>query len=197
MRRGFQLVRLAALALLATSLSPGCEGGQWPTADDAKVAAWPLATDARVAPPGQHYNAMAPKGWRTGVDQDVTVFAADFVNGSRTTIAIRSAPRDGAWETRRSADAIVPATRKAIAGMAEVKTLSETVATSGDGVMSGTEFDFTYVPASRPGLRYERRQIVLVGAKRVFHILHTGRVGALDATDRSFREVVASLREEI
>jgi hypothetical protein len=144
-----------------------------------------------------HYSSIKPAGWAEKRDRGSTVFVARAEGAwPRNTIAIRSVPVEGEWVEKRTADRVVQATAKVLAALPQ-STMSKTALRMSDGRWASAVFDVTFTPSSKPGVRYERRHVVLVGRRYVFHVVHTAPEGALVGTADAFEAVVDSLREEV
>lgn len=141
----------------------------------------------------EHFSINVPDGWRTERELGSIV----FVGGSgveHNTIAVRSVARRGDWVAERTLDVVLPATARALASLPDAAVTPATRLRV--GALEGAVYDVTYRPDAGQGARYGRRHAVLVGPERVFHVIHTAPIGALDKTDEMFEAALASLEEE-
>ena len=67
-----------------------------------------------------HFSIVALDGWAEKRERDTVVFVGPEREGrAQHTIAIRAVPVDGDWVERRTADRVIPATRKALEALPE------------------------------------------------------------------------------
>lgn len=139
--------------------------------------------------------AMADlEDWTLEREPGSLIFVADpDAFGDRVTITVRSsrrleadAPGDG------TTTSVIAATEAVLAAMPEARVSEPRLTRRGE--MTAAYFDLTFRPR-RKAERYDRRHVVLIGQRRVFHLFHTGPQGALEASAGVFEDVVASLRE--
>jgi hypothetical protein len=162
----------------------------------AVLVAAACGTPVAEPPDGPRYHAerervsfVAPEGWTTGRERDALVFTSH-----RNTIAVRSVPVEHDWVKTRAPELVFPATETYLRALPGA-TVSGSDAIRRAG-FQGRVFSVTFQPRSAP-TPYERRHAVLVGAKRVVHVVLTAPVGFLDETRAEFDAVIASLREEV
>jgi hypothetical protein len=137
---------------------------------------------------------LEPDGWTHKPDRGAVVFAGNADDGlEQNTIAIRGIRREGDWIRERTAERVVPATRRVLSALPEAKVSPPTTETR--GAFACATFDLTFAPRGKDR-RYARRHVTCVGTETVFHLLHTSPEGELHFTERVFDDIVASLREE-
>ena len=173
-----RLVRVAALAVGLLWLV-GCqaEGGE------------------RFVSEEDHFSIREMDGWTVKRDRGAAVFAGAAELGlGHNTIAIRSAPLQGDWVEDRTVQGVTLATAKVLEALPKAQVEPSTpVVISG---FRGARFDLSFEPRSKKGQRYARRHVVLVGKRRLYHIVHTAPEGDLQYTAEVFDAVVSSLNEE-
>jgi hypothetical protein len=176
-------MRRAYILASATALLCGCQQG---TSD--------YSGPRHLAEPDQISFARLD-GWTLRHERDTWVQTRRDGESS-TSVAVRAVPRDGWIEegTPRSEESVIPATEEVLRALpgAELRGRTEL----SHPAFKATAFDLTFIPRPRPGDRVERRHVVLIGASKVFHVLHTGPVGDLARTRRDFERVLRSIREE-
>lgn len=141
-----------------------------------------------------HFSIDVPDGWHSEYERG-TVVLVGAETTAHNTIAIRSVARTGEWVAERTPDLVVPATEKSLAALPGAGPVTPRGAVH-VGALEGAAFEVVYQPDVGGGARYERRHVVLVGAHRVFHVVHTAPEGSLDRSAAAFEAAVASLREE-
>ena len=142
------------------------------------------------------FSMMPLDGWtETTTRGDLVFLGPEEMGLQRNTIAIRSARKHGEWSKPRTPDLVVPATAKLLDALPG-RRMSRAVPMRGNGLI-GAAFDVSFEPRAKDGQRYSRRHVVLVGEKRVFHVLHTAPEGDLEYTAEVFDAVIDSLREEV
>jgi hypothetical protein len=132
----------------------------------------------------QGYSVEAPNAWSVLNDRGSTRFV---LPGVKTSITIRSAPRNGAGD-----DELVSDTMRTLQALPRAR-ISDRTRFEG-AAMPGESFTLTYRPNGAT-VTYQRTHIVLLGRKHVFHVIYI----APDNTpvDRQgLRDMVTTLREE-
>lgn len=136
------------------------------------------------------YSVGQPVGWSTSEDRGATRFAP---SSGKQTIVVRSAPRPSQIVEGKATtpEDVAEATRAALQRLTREKLAEPTRV---DGELPGSRFSFTFRPQS-VGKPYRRTHVVLVGEKRLFHVIQTAPLGEkLD--DKAMQEMVATLVEE-
>jgi len=195
--------RLAAcLGLGAFALACNTPGyGPEARIDDSEPQGRRVQTGESYRLPGAGVQLQPPAGWVERAGRDEVVYARAIKGKGRNTIAVRAVPVEPAataphgWTERRTREVVIPATEEAIRYLPEARILSKREVTVAG--LPGESLDVTFAPPGKGGARYAREHVVLVGKSRVFHVMHTGRVGSLAATKSEFQAVVASLKEEV
>ncbi len=149
----------------------------------------------RFRSPESHFSTRELPHWRATRDRNATVLIYEGAEGKQSTISVRAVPISGEWVADRTPEIVFPATAKWLASLPEAR-VSTPSEVNEDG-FRGVSFDLSFVPSTGRGARYERRHVVLIGSKYVFHITHTGPAGSLAATSDEFDAVLASFREEV
>jgi hypothetical protein len=146
----------------------------------------------------EHLSIASLDDWTAKRQRGSLVFVGPEAAGlQQHTIAIRVVPRgtegkDG-WVEERTYERVATATKVVLEALpgAEVSPPERLVR----GHFDGAVFDVTFSPPGKEG-RYQRRHVVQVGQKFVYHLIHTAPEGTIGQTAVSFDTIVASLREE-
>lgn len=141
-----------------------------------------------------HLEVQAMDGWTLERQPGALVFVGDpAAYGERVTITIQSSKKLAPDVPNADAsDAIIEATEVVLRGMPEAEV--EPGQRTERAGMKAAYFDASFRPRNR-SQRYERRHVVLIGNRRVFHLLHTAPAGGLVASADEFEHVVRSIRE--
>jgi hypothetical protein len=172
------------LAALLVVVGAACGDGR-PAASDYSGPRYTAATD--------FFSTRELPNWQVKRDHGSVVFVAPDASG--VTISVRAVPLTGDWTTPRTAALVYPATEQVLRGLPHARV------SGGDAVqtnaMEGRAYDVSFEPPERAGQRYDRKHVVLLGTKHLFHVLLTGKAGTLGDAMKIFDEVVATLREEV
>jgi hypothetical protein len=134
-------------------------------------------------------------GWAEKTERGSLVFVGpEEIGLAHNTIAIRSVPVEGDWTDRRTAKLVIPATRKVVSALPGAELLAERQLAHKR--FEGKAFDLVFEPRKKKGERYGREHVVLVGKKRVLHLIHTAPEGDLEKSTEVFDHIVDSIREE-
>jgi hypothetical protein len=151
--------------------------------------------DDRKVFEGQGFSMTPLDGWSEKNERGSLVLVGPRgLEQQRNTIAIRSVPVEGHWTEKRTAKLVVPATRKVVGSLPGAELHTERALEHER--FEGRAFDLTFAPRKKQGERYDREHVVLVGKRRVLHVVHTAPKGMLIATQAAFDDLVESLREE-
>jgi hypothetical protein len=152
-----------------------------------------VSEPTRVASRAGRFGAVVPAGWRLRLGQtDLTLTAGEPGHPRRGAVFLRTAPIEGDWSAKRTPELVIPATRKVIEGLPQAR-LGTTESLQPPG-FSGAAFEVSF--STVDGRRYDRRHVVLLGHRQVFHVVHTALSGHLGDTRADFDSVLATLREE-
>jgi hypothetical protein len=133
-----------------------------------------------------------PDGFRLRRDRDTWVLVGQQAR-SRSTIGVRSVPRDG-WSEDRSPDSVLPATELVLRDLPGAEVTGPVKLSH--PAYPAFAFDVVFEPRSRRGERYRRRHVVLFGESRVFHVLATSPDKQSQALKAAFERVLETVREE-
>ena len=188
------MIRRAAFALAAIVLA-GCN-----TPKDAfePLPGRAVGASETYRSPKDHFSVALPAGWKLTEEYGSLVLAADGDPRKRDSILVRAARIEGGGDSaeKRTPEVVLPATKRTILGLPGATLETERpVQYAG---LAGHEYTFSFMPKGKPGQRYERRHVVLFGTGgNLFHVVHTGRPGALRRTRGEFESVLSSLKEEV
>ena len=133
-----------------------------------------------------------PEGFELQREKGTWVLVAKDAR-ARSTISIRSVPRDG-WSDDRSAEMLRPHMESALRAYPGASLRGPTELE--DAPYPGFAFDITYQPPSKKGQRYRRRHATLVGPTRVIHVFETWPATEQEHARKAFVQVLGSVREE-
>jgi hypothetical protein len=144
----------------------------------------------------QGFSLIEPAGWSEQAERGAVVFVGPSELGQeRNTIAARSAALEARAGERGIDARVTSATRTVLDALPGARVVAATPFAR-DG-LRGTRFDLSFTPRERPGQRYQRTHLVLVGRSRILHLVHTAPEGRLQDTEEVFDQVAASLAEEV
>jgi hypothetical protein len=152
------------------------------------VAACASGTDTgdRFRAEQEGFSLVLPDDWSSRSDRGAWIFASR--SQPRRTLAVRSL----LIADRATGLHALDATKTVVEALPEVRM---TATRSLETPLRGVSYQLTFVPP-RSAERYARTHVVLLGKRRVFHVIETAPVAA--AGDGStIHAVVASFREEV
>ena len=137
------------------------------------------------------YVVAYPRAWTISRERGAAVFISD---DQRHRIIIRSATRPPeVIERKPTAEPDVYAATAQVlrslpqARVSEPKTIEHPT-------LRGARFRVTFTPLGKQA--HQRMHVTLVGAKRVFHVIHTAPT-ADELDETAFNQMVSSLREKV
>ena len=142
----------------------------------------------------QGFTASLPAGWRSSFVRGNVQLTSPEQSLAKHTIIVRAAdkPRELREGTPATAEHIVDTTEQVLRGLRKAE-IARRAAIVG-AKLPGAVFTLSFVPRglARP---YQREHAVLVGKKRMFHIIYTAPAG--EPVDKAaFERVVTTLVEE-
>jgi hypothetical protein len=136
-----------------------------------------------------------PEGWEVKHQKDTLVFVGGKAGDSaRPTIAIRSVPVEEGPEMR-TAETVLPALETVLRALPEATVSGPTDVEH--PAYRALAYQVVFTPRSRGGTSYQRRHVVLFANEHIYHAFVTAPDGELEDTLDEFKQVLASLGEEV
>lgn len=149
----------------------------------------------RYANGEQRYAVAQPDGWKPATVRGVTQFSSSNADLTKHTIVVRAADippeiTEGKATTHKD---VIAATERALRGLPRAKVGSPETLLGGE--LPGARFSLTFVPRGKTST-YRREHAVLIGAKRLFHVMYT-RPGNEQIDEAAFKQMVTTLTEGV
>jgi hypothetical protein len=160
----------------------------------ASIASCNGSSDSGAHYAGHGFAANPPTGWQSAEVRGNVQFTSREPARAKHTIVIRAAekPRELREGTPSTVDGIVDTTAIVLRALPKSNVASRTTIAGAE--LPGAVFSLSFVPRGLE-TRYRREHAVLVGKKRMFHVIYTAP--ADETVDKTaFDRIVTTLAEE-